>query len=316
MAKNKGKGQGMVQSSLASKMGECSSASSMLDLNVAPDFATVLMGGLFLECALKDTAAHGFSAPRAAHMAALTIGRRLHKAWHKVWRIVSREKFWLEVMDHGYKIRWRRERPQTRHNSRNPPTSEDSEKILDSEVKAMLEKNFIRIVDLWICGVISGFFTRQTKRIGKYRPIISMNYTNSFIENQKFHMTMTKFVTSWGRAGYFFTSFDCSDAYFANQLDEREVKYTRFRWRGTIYEFLCIRFGLGPSARIFTKKIMVVIRFLKKVFNILLVTYIDYLLIQAEDEHTCRLHAEITILFLQDLGYRINFEKSVLCRLE
>ena len=115
----------------------------------------------------------------------------------------------------------------------------------------MLEKNVIRIADLRIPGVISGFFARP-KTGGKFQPITSVKYTNSFIEYQKFHITTTKFITRWVRNGYFFTSIDCIDAYFAIPLEEEEVKYTRFKWRETIYEFLCIMFGLGLSARIFT----------------------------------------------------------------
>ena len=43
-----------------------------------------------------------------------------------------------------------------------------------------------------------------------------------------------------------------------------------------------------------------------------MVAYIDNLLIQAMDKQTCRYHAKITILVLQGLGYRVNFEKSAL----
>ena len=55
-----------------------------------------------------------------------------------------------------------------------------------------------------------------------------------------------------------------------------------------------------------------VIRFLKDIFGILVVAYIDDLLIQAVDKQTCQHHAKITILVLQSLGYRVNFEKSPL----
>ena len=44
----------------------------------------------------------------------------------------------------------------------------------------------------------------------------------------------------------------------------------------------------------------------------MIVAYIDNLLIQAKGKQTCRIHMEITILVLQDLGYRINFGKSAL----
>ena len=71
-------------------------------------------------------------------------------------------------------------------------------------------------------------------------------------------------------------------------------------------------FGLGPSTRIFTKIMATVVQFLKEVFDILIIAYIDDLLIQVKDERTCRLHTEITILVLQDLGYGINFGKLAL----
>ena len=68
-------------------------------------------------------------------------------------------------------------------------------------------------------------------------------------------------------------------------------------------------FGLRPSARIFTKLMAVVIIFLQMQFRVLIIANIDNLLIQAADKQTCRLHAEITILVLPNLGYGVNFGK-------
>ena len=98
----------------------------------------------------------------------------------------------------------------------------------------MLKKCGIRVADLKIPGEISGFFARPKKRLGKFFPIISMKYTNSFNIYQKFRMNTTRDISSWIRSGYFFTCIDCSDAYFAISLKELEAKYTRFRWRGPI----------------------------------------------------------------------------------
>ena len=69
-----------------------------------------------------------------------------------------------------------------------------------------------------------GFFIRPKKKIGKWWPIISMKYTNSFIEYQKFRMTTTLDIMRWVRAGYFFTNIICSDGYFAIPLEEWGVK--------------------------------------------------------------------------------------------
>ena len=71
-------------------------------------------------------------------------------------------------------------------------------------------------------------------------------------------------------------------------------------------------FGLGPSAFIITKMMAAINRFLREVICVLVVAYIDNLLIQAKNEQTCRLHVEIVILVLHDLGYSVNFGKSAL----
>ena len=54
-----------------------------------------------------------------------------------------------------------------------------------------------------------------------------------------------------------------------------------------MYKYVKVMFGLGPSTRIFTKMMAVVIRFLRKVIGILIIAYMNDLLIQAKDEQTC-----------------------------
>ena len=46
---------------------------------------------------------------------------------------------------------------------------------------------------------------------------------------------------------------DLKDAYFGIPIDKRSRKYIRFQWEGNLYEFLCLRIGLGPAPLIFTK---------------------------------------------------------------
>ena len=81
--------------------------------------------------------------------------------------------------------------PGVPHDGRNPPASEDSKKILDMEVANMLRKKVIRLADTSILGVISGYFARPKKAKGKFRPIVSLKYTNSFITYRKFRITTT-----------------------------------------------------------------------------------------------------------------------------
>ena len=70
--------------------------------------------------------------------------------------------------------------------------AKDGKMILNDEVKSMLKKRAIRVVDLKVPGDISGLFARPKKERGKFHLIISMKYTNSFIVYQKFRMTFTR----------------------------------------------------------------------------------------------------------------------------
>ena len=47
---------------------------------------------------------------------------------------------------------------------------------------------------------------------------------------------------------------DLKDAYFAVLISEPDRKYLRFRWRGKVYQFNCLPFGLSCAPWVFTKK--------------------------------------------------------------
>ena len=95
-----------------------------------------------------------------------------------------------------------------------------------------------------------------------------LKYTNSFITYRNFRITTTVKISRWIRRDHYFTSINLSDAYFVIPLREEEARSTRFR--GIIYEYITVMFGLGPSARIFTKLMAAVIIFLQLRFGILM----------------------------------------------
>ena len=89
-------------------------------------------------------------------------------------------------------------------------------------------------------------------------------------------------------------------------------KFTRFVWDKLTYEFLVNLFGLGPSARLFTKTLAPVVRFLRSAFHLLIQGYIDNFLIQAATRALCVLHTHIAIIIFHVLGFEVNFNKSAL----
>ena len=274
------------------------------------DFATAFSEGRFSAPALAAVASMGFSAEHAALVARRPIGGRLGEC-EAAWRLVSDSSWVLGIIKAGYKVRWAGATPHTPHRGGNPPTDEAGKAILDQEVLAMLEKGAIRLVEPSQDEVVSGFFARPKKTPGKWRPIVSLKYTNKFIVYEKFRMTTTTEIRRWIRPNFFFASIDLTDAYFCIPLHKSVWRFTRFKWRGLTYEYMVIMFGLGPSARVFTKMLRPALRFLKEQ-GIEVVAYIDDLLVQAPDAATCARHAEIVVLVLQCLGYGINFAKSSL----
>ena len=50
----------------------------------------------------------------------------------------------------------------------------------------------------------------------------------------------------------FFTTIDLNDAYFTIPILPDHYKYLGFEWT-TLFEFICLPFGLSSAARVFTK---------------------------------------------------------------
>lgn len=109
----------------------------------------------------------------------------------------------------------------------------------------------------------------------------------------------------------FYTTIDVKDAYFTIPIHPDHYKYLRLEWNSTLFEFLCLSFGLSSAPRAFTK---VLKPFVGSIRNkgIRLVIYLDDMaIISSSCEHSSQ-EAAIVVQILESLGFIINKEKSVL----
>lgn len=180
------------------------------------------------------------------NIAVRPIGGRLSLCAHN-WSLIGASVWVQNTVRQGYKIQWIDGLPDTPFRSRNPPVKEGGDIILTQEVAAMIAKNAIHQVEPSEDEVVSGYFAREKKTPGKWRPIVSLKYTNSFIRYQKFRMTTTWDIKKWIRPGSYFVSLDLTDAYFGVPLHKSGWRFTRFVWEGKTYEYLVIMFGLQSS---------------------------------------------------------------------
>ena len=102
--------------------------------------------------------------------------------------------------------------------------------------------------------MLSNMFVRP-KNTGGFRPIINLKELNQFIPYHHFKMEGLKDVKFLLRKRDWMCKIDLKDAYFSVPMSTQSRKWVRFNWKGKLYEFLCLVFGLGPAPRIFTKLI-------------------------------------------------------------
>ncbi|XP_050292960.1 uncharacterized protein LOC126733621 isoform X1 [Anthonomus grandis grandis] len=104
---------------------------------------------------------------------------------------------------------------------------------------------------------------------------------------------------------------DLKDAYFLLSMQKKYRKYLRFKFRNVMYEFNSLPFGLSVAPFIFTKIMKQVAGFLRKL-NILLIFYLDDILLLADSKSQCIKNIKTTTQLLENLGFIININKSVL----
>ena len=76
---------------------------------------------------------------------------------------------------------------------------------------------------------------------------------------------------------------DLKDAYFAFPLHSSSQKYIRFKWKGNLYQFLCLCFDLSSAPRMLTK-LMIIPILLKRKLNVRLITFLNDILIMNQQE--------------------------------
>ena len=91
------------------------------------------------------------------------------------------------------------------------------------------------------------------KKEGRNRPVINLKDLNSNIPYQHFKMEGLFLLKEMLLTGDKMCKTDLKDAYFAILLSVKSRKYVRFQWKGFLYEFFCLCFGLFQAPLVFAK---------------------------------------------------------------
>uniref|UniRef100_A0A1Y1M5T5 Reverse transcriptase domain-containing protein n=1 Tax=Photinus pyralis TaxID=7054 RepID=A0A1Y1M5T5_PHOPY len=122
------------------------------------------------------------------------------------------------------------------------------------------------------------------------------------------HKTVTKLI----QKGSFMATLDLKDAYHLIPIFKQHKKYLRFYFNSQLYEYNCLPFGLNSAPLVFTKIMKPILAYLRS-RNHTCVLFLDDFLLFGNSQKECHNNIMSTIKLLQNLGFIVNYKKSVLC---
>ena len=143
------------------------------------------------------------------------------------------------------------------------------------------------------------------------RPILDLRALNQYLKVFNFKMLTSATLLRMIRQGDWFTSIDLKDAYFHVPIYPPHRKFLRFAFRGRMYKYLVLPFGLRLSPRTFVKFTQAAIAPLRQQ-GIRLCTYLDDWLICSETKTTAQRDLAVVMSHMETLGFTLNQEKTVM----
>ena len=157
-----------------------------------------------------------------------------------------------------------------------------------------------------------GFYGRifvVPKASGGWRPVLDLSHLNQFLQRIHFKMeTASSIRDSTGR-GDWAISLGLSGVYFYLLVHRRDRKWPRFAWRGRVFQFRALPFGLSLALWVFTKvtrELTLLARSKGYVYDL------DDWLILADSRQKCSACSQFLLHLASRLGFVPNLAKSEL----
>jgi hypothetical protein len=159
--------------------------------------------------------------------------------------------------------------------------------------------------------VISPVFTVPKKGSDNRRGVINLKWINSYVKYVKFKATTMRDVKAAVEKDCWMTTIDLRDAFWNVPVHPDDRRFLAFRWRGKVYWYRSLPFGLTSSPRILHK----VLRPLLASFHIRglrVLIYVDDLIIFGKTKAACTAATKLVQEALCQHGFVLNTDKSQL----
>ncbi len=267
-----------------------------------------------LKSAVDAVTKAGFKPEYICSALSSPIGGRLSHAIDSYRNIQSDDRV-MQIIKSGYEIPFRSRTPVQVRSLRTPaPATPTARDVLDEEVKGLIAKNAVKVVQPVRGQYVSPYFAvpKSKRSPDKWRPILNLKRFNSSVRKSSFRMEEVSWIRQWLRSGGWFCGIDIKDAFLHVPIHKKFRKFLRFEWGGDLLEWQVLPFGLTCSPRILTTMVRPVAGYLRDKFGILLSTYMDDMLTQAKSRELARYETHVVCLVFMCCGWSLNWTKTIL----
>ena len=228
------------------------------------------------------------------------------KYYEPAWRTLTNDKFVLNFIT-GFDINF--EVKPVQDSFPTSPILRDSQTL--SDVREAIDK----VLHL---GAIRPCLPLKTKFVSSYflvrkqvsfRFILNLKKFNKFIKTEHFKIEDTRMATKLIAQDDHMANLDLENAYFLIPFKNNLSKFLRFVFKGRMFEFTCLPFGLSIALFIFTKVMKPVVLHLRKL-GFMSIIYLDDILCIGSTLEACRENVKATLDTLYALGFIVNLGKS------
>jgi hypothetical protein len=226
------------------------------------------------------------------------------------WQAITNDQFVLNCAS-GYKLEFTTIPPTGCHSPNNTFSgSKEQEGILDLEIQELLTKQAIIPVEKSDNQFVSRLFA-VPKKGNSWRAVLNLKPLNTFVAKHHFKIENWWSLRALLQPGDYMVRLDLKDAFLSIPIHPDFVKFLCFDWKGQRYAWQRLPFGLTSSPRIFTKVCKPIVAFLRQQ-GIKLCIYLDDILLWHAKIKVLKEQLESVMSLLQNLGFKINLEKSEL----
>ena len=179
---------------------------------------------------------------------------------------------------------------------------------LEEVTLGLIAKGAVELVPLPSPGFYSRLFV-VWKTSGSWRPVIDLSHLNRFVDVSHFQMETIQSVLLSVRQGDWMASIDLKEAYLQVPVHPASRHFLRFVFRGQVYQFKALCFGLSTAPQVFTR-VMAPVSAILHSLGIRMRRYLDDWLVQSSSRESLLRDLQTVLSLCHELGIVINPLKS------